>query len=220
MMRFDEAARAAKLDQCHPIGWGHGGAPTSARRSLRDAAELIAIGLASRSAPWGARLEISVEVLDGDLRVTPTGEVDLSTVEQFEHQILQVLGNRSGLVIDLSQLGFIDVAGVRVLMACRDRAANTKVAFQVIPGRGQPRRILELCGLIERLGRGSPRLGAGREAAAFEFQAGRGRDAQARDEQPGENADHEEDRAHEVGLGEPGERGEAVRAGVVSDQRR
>jgi anti-sigma B factor antagonist len=100
----------------------------------------------------GANLDIAVEARDGHLRITPTGEVDLSTAAHLEQQILRALGKRrSPLVLDLSQLDFIDATGVHVLVACRDRASNTNVAFRVIAGHGQPRRILELCGLIDRL---------------------------------------------------------------------
>jgi anti-sigma B factor antagonist len=105
-----------------------------------------------RPAAVGASLQIAVEAVDGYLRVTPTGEVDLSTAAYLEQQILRVFGQRrSRLVLDLSQLDFIDATGLHVLVACRDRASNSNVAFQVIAGHGQPRRILELSGLVERL---------------------------------------------------------------------
>jgi anti-sigma B factor antagonist len=83
-------------------------------------------------------------------RVVVLGEVDLASANQFEQEIVSLLDGGNGrLVLDLSQLTFMDVAGIRALVRCHQRAVKLGTNLQLIPGSSEPRRILELCGLLD-----------------------------------------------------------------------
>jgi anti-anti-sigma factor len=97
-----------------------------------------------------AGLAIRVRRVDGRVVVTATGEVDLSTAAQFEQEISHALaGHTSRLILNLSQLAFMDATGLRVLGSAQEQARRHGVAFQVVAGRGQSRQLLELSGLLE-----------------------------------------------------------------------
>jgi anti-anti-sigma factor len=98
-----------------------------------------------------AGLATRVRRVDGRVVVTATGEVDLSTAAQFEQEISHALGgDTSRLILDISQLAFMDARGLRVLVSSQEHARRHGVAFQLATGRGQSRQLLELSGLLEK----------------------------------------------------------------------
>jgi anti-anti-sigma factor len=95
------------------------------------------------------RLEIVVRSEHRRHRVVPYGEIDLATTGQLERVVLRLLQEGGvRVVLDLSALDFIDLAGLRGLRRCRDYAARTGVPFYLIPGRREPHRLLTLCRLL------------------------------------------------------------------------
>ncbi len=61
--------------------------------------------------------------------LTVTGEVDLATAPALENAIESILGSKPrGLVIDLSEVGFLASAGMAVLVAAHQRAGATRIA--------------------------------------------------------------------------------------------
>ncbi|UGT45680.1 STAS domain-containing protein [Nocardia yamanashiensis] len=61
--------------------------------------------------------------------LTVTGEVDLATAPALENAIDSILGGKPrGLVIDLSDVGFLASAGMAVLVAAHQRAGSTRIA--------------------------------------------------------------------------------------------
>jgi len=79
--------------------------------------------------------------------VVPVGELDLDTAQELE----AVLATRSGpVVVDLRELSFIDLAGLRVLLEADARSRQDGMNLRFIPGR-MVRRLLEVAELPDRL---------------------------------------------------------------------
>ena len=99
------------------------------------------------------RFSSSVESLDGAVItvVALDGELDLSVLDVLEEAI-GGLDDPAGVVIDLSELAFVDSAGIHALTAAREGLveAGTPSALVVTPG-SNVERILEMTGLLERL---------------------------------------------------------------------
>ncbi|MFI6077818.1 STAS domain-containing protein [Actinoplanes sp. NPDC051343] len=77
----------------------------------------------------------------------PRGEVDMATMAAFERTLESGLGTDRDLVVDLSELTFIDAAGLRALAAaaCRVRQDGRRLTL-ARPNRNLG-RLLRLVGL-------------------------------------------------------------------------
>ena len=80
--------------------------------------------------------------------VEVTGELDLSTVARWEEDVKAVGRDSSTVVVDLSEVGFVDSAGMRTLFRLirAARRQGTRLLF-VAPPHGPVRRLLEILGL-------------------------------------------------------------------------
>jgi anti-anti-sigma factor len=77
--------------------------------------------------------------------VEVTGELDLSTVERWEKNVEAVGRDASFVVLDLSEVGFVDSAGVRSLFRlARDTASRGTRLLIVAPRGGAVRRLLDI----------------------------------------------------------------------------
>ena len=79
--------------------------------------------------------------------VAPAGEIDLATVDVVEAAIDAALAESAALVLDLSEVTFIDSAGLRLVLETSRKAAP----FSVVRGQGEVQRVFGLVGLDERL---------------------------------------------------------------------
>jgi anti-anti-sigma factor len=85
--------------------------------------------------------------------VVPVGELDLDTALELE----AVLATQSGpVVVDLRELSFIDLAGLRLLLAADARSRQDGMHLRFIPGR-IVRRLFAVTGLPDRLTYVEPR---------------------------------------------------------------
>ena len=85
--------------------------------------------------------------------VVPVGELDLDTAQQLE----AVLTTRSGpVVVDLRELSFIDLTGLRLLLEADARSRQDGMNLRFIPGR-MVRRLFEVAELPDRLQYVEPR---------------------------------------------------------------
>jgi len=95
----------------------------------------------------GARVETSDH---GDLvHIAVAGEVDLANAETVSRQIEAAISNRAACVsLDLSGVGYLDSAGLRVLFSLADRLATLQIELELVAPVGSPaRRVIELSGL-------------------------------------------------------------------------
>lgn len=89
----------------------------------------------------------SVTYRNGVTVVSVGGEIDLSTTPAFQAAIAGVLAEEPPvLVIDLSALQFLASAGLRVLVAARERLSKS-ARLAVVANRPAIRRPIELTGL-------------------------------------------------------------------------
>jgi anti-sigma B factor antagonist len=98
--------------------------------------------------PQAHYFQISTEQ-DGSAAVMRlAGEMDISCEEAFAAALQASLaGGTSELLIDLSNLKFIDSAGLRMLIALWDQSRNDGLDLSMLQGTGQVRRTIEVAGL-------------------------------------------------------------------------
>ena len=80
------------------------------------------------------------------------GELDLGVLEVLDEALAERPDDAAGVVVDLTELAFVDSAGIQALVAARDalEEAGQPNAFVVVPG-SNVERILQMTGLLERL---------------------------------------------------------------------
>jgi anti-anti-sigma factor len=77
-----------------------------------------------------------------------TGGLDLSTVARWEEVVEAVGHDSAAVVLDLTDVGFIDSAGVRTLFRLvRAAESDGRHLFIVAPHRGAVRRLLDILGI-------------------------------------------------------------------------
>ena len=95
--------------------------------------------------PFTAR----IESLNGVARMSLRGELDLATAPILTDQLARVEGEGvAEIVLDLSQLTFLDGSGLRALLAGRSRAETNGHGFMVGVASRPARRLLELTGAL------------------------------------------------------------------------
>jgi anti-sigma B factor antagonist len=96
----------------------------------------------------------NVEARDGESTVVieVTGELDLASSPDLEHELEEGLASRAQLlIVDLRGLEFMDSTGLSVLVRAHQRAAQTGQRFGVVRGPQQVQRLLSLTGVADRL---------------------------------------------------------------------
>lgn len=78
--------------------------------------------------------ELRTERTDDAVRVTPRGELDLATVEELQGVLARLRADREVILLDLSELTFMDSSGLRALLQAReDAAAEDRILRMVRP---------------------------------------------------------------------------------------
>lgn len=79
-----------------------------------------------------------------------TGEIDISNTERIGRAVTQAMSNRSlALILDLSEVDFIDSAGIRLIYQLReDLRARGQALRLVIPSGSPTTEALNLAGVI------------------------------------------------------------------------
>jgi anti-anti-sigma factor len=88
----------------------------------------------------------------GDVLVASmSGEIDLSNAEQLGLQVADAApGDARGVVLDLSEVEYLDSYGIFVIHGLRQRLADQRQTLAlVVPPDGVIRRAIELVGLAE-----------------------------------------------------------------------
>jgi anti-sigma B factor antagonist len=99
----------------------------------------------------GPRLDLSL-VDEEQPRLVVTGEMDLATAPALEGAVIRLC--REGakqLVLDLSQLEFIDASGLHAVSFARETCRQFGCEFCIVPGRKELHRLFKLSGLDQRL---------------------------------------------------------------------
>jgi anti-sigma B factor antagonist len=98
-------------------------------------------------------LRISVSSPDRDtVVVTVEGELDLATAGAFEEHVTDALASgRDRVVVDLTGVSFLGVAGITALLRSRDHAAHRRTALRVVAAHRAVLRPLLLLDLVPGL---------------------------------------------------------------------
>lgn len=94
-----------------------------------------------------AQLAVNSRTTDKGALVEAQGEVDLTTAQQLREPLMQVVnGSREGnVIVDLTQVDFIDSAGLALLVEARKRMVPEGRILHVLLTAGrQPERVLKL----------------------------------------------------------------------------
>ena len=82
--------------------------------------------------------------------ISVTGELDLTTAPVLEEALVRPSYDSAGAVIvDLSGCGFIDLSGLRVLLAARERLERASRPLALVVANPSLLRIFELTGVVE-----------------------------------------------------------------------
>jgi anti-anti-sigma factor len=97
-------------------------------------------------------LRVGVNDRDGVIVVAVAGELDLATSGRLESKLRGVEARRPPmLIIDLSQLSFIDSTGLRLIIGAHTRAREDERRLSIIPGPEAVQKVFHLALLEKRL---------------------------------------------------------------------
>jgi anti-sigma B factor antagonist len=102
-----------------------------------------------------APLAIRIDPLrEGLVRVSPAGEVDLSTAAQLRDSLLGAIRDLGPerLEVDLVDVSFLDSTGVSVLLAAEAAAKAADCQLAVVNPQPRVRRVLSITAVLDRLG--------------------------------------------------------------------
>ena len=92
------------------------------------------------------------QLSDGTARLLVSGELDMETGPRLDEQIRAVEAQRPAvLVLDLRGVSFFDSTGLQLVLDADVRAREEGRRFVVLPGDGEPMRVLELAEVADRL---------------------------------------------------------------------
>src|SRR5215207_7125988 len=98
--------------------------------------------------------ELTWETADDadELYVTLEGELDISNVERFEHDLMELEQRRPPLIVlDLRAVRFIDSTGLSLLLNADARARRQSRHVTIVSGNGAAKRIMRTVALDQIL---------------------------------------------------------------------
>src|SRR3954466_14305151 len=100
-----------------------------------------------------SRIEVETTVEDQLAVVTPRGELDVAGTPALAQAIVAVTGEPGvqTVVVDLSQLEFLDSSGLRAVVLADQRLKADGLRFALVPGGESVQRVFELTRMTERL---------------------------------------------------------------------
>lgn len=111
-------------------------------------------GAAPPPQPWRGdpkpTLDVHIEDSSGTAIVVLSGELDLSTVPLMESPLYEQVRQRPAVVIDLSELSFIDSSGIAALIKAFHNSNGTRMNVAVGPG-SQVERVFGIARIAEAL---------------------------------------------------------------------
>jgi anti-sigma B factor antagonist len=98
-----------------------------------------------------AILKVHIESSSGDVStVSLAGELDLSTIPRMEVPLLEQLEQRPAVLVDLSELEFIDSSGIGVLIRAFQGANGTPTGLLIAAGSAVD-RTFRIAGISDAL---------------------------------------------------------------------
>ena len=95
---------------------------------------------------------MEAERVDGRVVIRLAGEVDLSNVESLEEQIERATADVQDVVIDLTEIEFIDSRGLRLLKRISTTVAGQDATFAIVaPPDSIARSVLDMTHMSDEL---------------------------------------------------------------------
>jgi anti-sigma B factor antagonist len=102
--------------------------------------------------PKPGSLQISNVLVDGAVRVSLQGELDLASARQMEEHFVAIDEQAPArVVVDLSGLAFIDSSGLRMLLLADARAREHSYELVLLAGPEPVQRVFEMTGAVDIL---------------------------------------------------------------------
>jgi anti-anti-sigma factor len=97
----------------------------------------------------GPDFQLRTQRRDTSLEVVAEGELDMAAAFQLESGVDRLLEDEAvdSVQLDLSEVGFVDSAGLGALLALRERAQDRGIALEISRASDPVRRLLDLTGL-------------------------------------------------------------------------
>ena len=96
----------------------------------------------------GSQLALKVMVLDTNTTIVVGGEMDVSATDGVLDRLeAELMRGPSEVVMDLSELAFIDSTGLRALLQARDLCERHGAQMSIVEGGGHVARVFDLTGL-------------------------------------------------------------------------
>jgi anti-anti-sigma factor len=89
---------------------------------------------------------ITVEAVEEAQLVRVAGEIDAGTAGALRHCLRSARNERATLLLDLSDVSFLDSSGLRVLLDASRTAADTDWPFFIVRPSSAVRRLIALTG--------------------------------------------------------------------------
>lgn len=83
--------------------------------------------------------------------VVLAGELDLSSIHHVEKRLLAQVRTKTGVVVDLTRVTFIDSSGIGLLIQAFRTASDGRMLNTVVAGGSQVDRVLRLAGIDRAL---------------------------------------------------------------------
>lgn len=99
------------------------------------------------------RIEVDITTEDGVAVVTPRGELDVAGTPALEDALAEAADDAGlhGVVVDLSQLEFMDSSGLRAVVLADQRLGAQGLRFALVRGGEPVHRVFELTRMTQRL---------------------------------------------------------------------
>ena len=102
------------------------------------------------------QLQIESDAQPGSHRVCVRGELDLTSASILTSAVSELCaGGARRIVLDISELSFIDSSGLRAILGCAATCEARRCRFSLFPAAAnineQARRLFEITGLLSRL---------------------------------------------------------------------
>jgi stage II sporulation protein AA (anti-sigma F factor antagonist) len=102
----------------------------------------------------GKRESFVVNERSSDRKVTLAlvGELDVACSASFEELVRRVCARGpDSLLLDLSELAFMDSSGLRVVLVTNDLCQQGGIELEILPGTPQVQRIFEVTGVLDTM---------------------------------------------------------------------
>jgi anti-sigma B factor antagonist len=93
--------------------------------------------------------------LSGDGReavVLINGELDLDSADRVVDHVGSINGDTTSVVVDLTDVDFVDSSGIRALLLCRSALDGRGVRFGVVGAQPATLKVFRIAGVTEALG--------------------------------------------------------------------